>query len=198
MILEDPIGGPLKQRRFRLGVALLARKIAAPTTVGETVGLMLPNANGAAVAFMAVQAAGRVAAMLNFTSGAFNLIAACRTAEIRLVLCSRAFVEKGKLDDVVEQMEPHVRFVWLEDLRDGATLLDKARAFLDRGPRVRAAPARTTPPWCSSPPDRRACPRGSCFPTPTFSPISRRSPRASISPRRTSCSTRCRFSTPSA
>jgi acyl-[acyl-carrier-protein]-phospholipid O-acyltransferase/long-chain-fatty-acid--[acyl-carrier-protein] ligase len=30
-------------------------------------------------------------------------------------------------------MEPHVRFVWLEDLRDGATLLDKARAFLERG-----------------------------------------------------------------
>ena len=133
VILEDPIGGPLKQGRFRLGVALLARKIAAPTTVGETVGLMLPNANGAAVAFMAAQAAGRVVAMLNFTSGAFNLITACRTTEIRLVLCSRAFVEKGKLDDVVKQMEPHVRFVWLEDLRDGATLLDKARAFFDRG-----------------------------------------------------------------
>jgi acyl-[acyl-carrier-protein]-phospholipid O-acyltransferase/long-chain-fatty-acid--[acyl-carrier-protein] ligase len=133
VILEDPIGGPLKQGRFLLGVALLARKIAARTTVGETVGLMLPNANGAAVAFMAAQAAGRVVAMLNFTSGAFNLITACRTTEIRLVLCSRAFVEKGNLDDVVKQMEPHVRFVWLEDLRDGATLLDKARAFFDRG-----------------------------------------------------------------
>lgn len=132
-ILEDPIAGPLKQRRFRLGVALLARKIVARTAAGETVGLMLPNANGAAIAFMALQAAGRVAAVLNFTSGAFNLIAACRTAKIRLVLSSKAFVEKGKLDDVVQQMESHVRFVWLEDLRDGATFVDKARAVLDRG-----------------------------------------------------------------
>ena len=133
VILEDPVAGTLKQRRFRLGVALLARKIVARTTPDETVGLMLPNANGAAAAFMAVQAAGRVVAMLNFTAGAFNLIAACRTARICQVLCSRAFVEKGKLEDIIRQMEPHVRFVWLEDLRDSATALDKARALLERG-----------------------------------------------------------------
>jgi acyl-[acyl-carrier-protein]-phospholipid O-acyltransferase/long-chain-fatty-acid--[acyl-carrier-protein] ligase len=112
---------------------LLARKIVALTTPGQTVGLMLPSANAAAAAFMAVQAAGRVVAMLNFTSGAFNLIAACHTAKIHLVLCSRGFVEKAKLEDIVRQMEAHVRFVWLEDLRDGATVLDKARAVLDRG-----------------------------------------------------------------
>ena len=94
---------------------------------------MLPNANGAAVAFMAVQAAGRVAAMLNFTAGSFNLIAACKTANVRIVLSSRSFVEKGKLEDIVKPMEAHVRFVWLEDLRDGATALDKISAYLNRG-----------------------------------------------------------------
>ncbi len=132
-IVEDPISGPVKQRRFRLGVALLARKIVARTEVGETVGVMLPSASGGAVAFMAVQAAGRVVAMLNFTAGAFNLIGASRRAKIRLVLCSRAFIEKAKLDDLILQMEPHVSFVWLEDLRNGATHLDKARAFLELG-----------------------------------------------------------------
>ena len=133
VIFEDPIAGPLTQRRFRLAVALLARKIVALTTPGQTIGLMLPSANAAAIAFMAVHAAGRVVAMMNFTAGAFNLIAACRTARIHLVLCSKGFVEKGKLEDIVRQMEAHVRFVWLEDLRDGATALDKARAVLDRG-----------------------------------------------------------------
>ncbi len=57
---------------------------------------MLPNANGAAVTFMALQAAGRVPAMLNFTSGAHNLIAACEETRIRLVLTSRAFVAQGQ------------------------------------------------------------------------------------------------------
>ena len=64
---------------------------------GEIVGLMLPNANGSAVTFMALQAAGRVPAMLNFTAGPNNLVAACETARIGLVLTSRAFVDKGDL-----------------------------------------------------------------------------------------------------
>ena len=138
VVSQDPQGS-LTLQRFRIGVALLARKIAAFTQPGETVGLMLPSANGAAVAFMALQSAGRVAAMLNFTAGPFNLIAACKTTHVRLVLCSRAFVEKGKLEDLIQQLEPHVRFVWLEDLRDGATTADKLRAYLARGRAVGTA-----------------------------------------------------------
>jgi acyl-[acyl-carrier-protein]-phospholipid O-acyltransferase / long-chain-fatty-acid--[acyl-carrier-protein] ligase len=133
VILEDPVSGTLTQNRFRIGVALLARKIAQRSAPGETVGLMLPNANAAAVAFMAIQASGRVAGMLNFTAGAFNLIAACRTARIRTVLCSRSFVEKAKLEELVRQIESEARFVWLEDVRDQASTADKLRAVLDRG-----------------------------------------------------------------
>ncbi len=123
----------LSVTRFRIGVALLARKIAALTRPGETVGLMLPNANGTAVAFMAVQSAGRVAAMLNFTAGAFNVIAACKMTQVRTVLSSRAFVEKGKLEALVKALEPDVRFVWLEDLRDSATNADKIAAWFNQG-----------------------------------------------------------------
>jgi len=133
LILDDPVAGPMSQLKFRIAAALLARKIAACAQPGETIGLMLPNANAAAATFMAVQQAGRVAALLNFTAGAFNIVAACRSARIRLVLSSRAFVEKAKLEDVVEQMKAEVGFVWLEDWRDGATLIDKARAVRDLG-----------------------------------------------------------------
>ncbi len=132
-IVQDPNSGELALSRFRLGVALLAHKIAAISLPGENVGLMLPNANGAAVAFMALQAAGRVAAMLNFTAGPFNLIAACQAINVRTVLCSRAFVEKGKLEALIGQLELHVTFVWLEDLRDGASTFDKIHAVFSRG-----------------------------------------------------------------
>ena len=69
-VVEDPLSGALTLRMFRIGVGVLARKIAALSRPGETIGVLLPNANGAAVTFMALQAAGRVPAMLNFTSGA--------------------------------------------------------------------------------------------------------------------------------
>ena len=58
--VEDPLSGALTLRMFRIGVGVLARKIAEISAPGEVVGLLLPNANGAAVTFMALQAAGRV------------------------------------------------------------------------------------------------------------------------------------------
>jgi acyl-[acyl-carrier-protein]-phospholipid O-acyltransferase/long-chain-fatty-acid--[acyl-carrier-protein] ligase len=131
--VEDPLSGPMSLRMFRIGVAMLARKIAALTEPGETVGVMLPNANGAALTFMALQAAGRVPAMLNFTSGAHNLIAACEETRIRFVLTSRAFVDKAKLKPEIEAIEAHARIVWLEDMRASATTMDKLRAALAAG-----------------------------------------------------------------
>ena len=62
---------------------------------------MLPNANGAAVTFLALMSAGRVPAMINFTAGAANMLAACKAAEVTTIVTSRAFVEKGKLGRLV-------------------------------------------------------------------------------------------------
>ena len=132
-VLRDPLSGGMSLRMFRIGVAALARKIAVMTAPGETVGLMLPNANGAAVAFMALQAAGRVPAMLNYTAGAANLVSACETARIGLVLTSRAFVEKGRLGPVVGAMGKVARIVWLEDMRATVTTSETLRAALKPG-----------------------------------------------------------------
>ncbi len=118
---------------FRIGVGVLARKIAAISAPGEVVGLMLPNANGSAVTFMALQAAGRVPAMLNFTAGPQNLVAACQAAQIALVLTSRSFVEKADLGKIVEAISEVARIVWLEDVRESATRTDKLRAALTAG-----------------------------------------------------------------
>ena len=60
---------------FALGSAM--RKYAKPK---ESVGIMLPTGAGAVLAFYAIHAFGRVPAMLNFTSGARNLKAACAAA----------------------------------------------------------------------------------------------------------------------
>ena len=95
--VEDSLGGALSMRMFRIGVGVLARKIAQISAPGDVIGLMLPSANGSAVTFMALQAAGRVPAMLNFTAGPNNLVAACRTARVALVLTSRSFA-KPKAD----------------------------------------------------------------------------------------------------
>ena len=130
-IAEDVVREPLTYRRLLLGAVVLGRRLAAEVPAGGRIGLMLPNANGAVVTFMALQAWGRVPAMLNFSAGAEAMLAACTAAQAGTVLSSRAFVERARLEPVVAQMERQVRFVWLEDVRAGLGTAAKLRGMLD-------------------------------------------------------------------
>lgn len=136
VVLEDPLTGALTYRRARVAVAVLARKILPLTARGETVGVMLPNANGAIITVLALQAGGRVPAMLNYTAGAGNLVAAVATAQVKTILISRTFVEKAHLELAVDALERVARLVWLEDVRKSISPWDKAAGFLSAGRRL--------------------------------------------------------------
>jgi acyl-[acyl-carrier-protein]-phospholipid O-acyltransferase/long-chain-fatty-acid--[acyl-carrier-protein] ligase len=130
-IAEDTARAPITYNRLVLGAAVLGRRLDQLCAPGQMVGLMLPNANGAVVTFMAMQAFGRVPAMLNFSAGAEGMLAACRAAQITTVVTSRAFVERAKLGPAVARMEQHVAFIWLEDVRAGLGLRQKLRGMWD-------------------------------------------------------------------
>ncbi len=133
VVLEDPITGAMKARTVETGAAVLARKIMRLGEAGDTLGLLLPNANAAAVTFFAIQQAGRVAAMLNFTAGVTNLRAACTGSCVAHILTSRAFVEKANLEAAVAELSQQAKIHYLEDIRSTATIGDKLRGLLERG-----------------------------------------------------------------
>ena len=133
IMLEDPITGAMKARTVEIGAAVLARKIITLGKPGDAIGLLLPNANAAAVTFFAIQQAGRVAAMLNFTAGAANLRAACTGTCITHILTSRAFIEKAELGAVVSELSQQASIHYLEDVRKTVTKADKLRGLLERG-----------------------------------------------------------------
>jgi acyl-[acyl-carrier-protein]-phospholipid O-acyltransferase/long-chain-fatty-acid--[acyl-carrier-protein] ligase len=130
-IAEDIAREPLNYRRLILGAVVLGRKLAQLAPRGKTIGVMLPNANGAVVTFLALQTHGRIPAMLNFSAGAEAMLSACTAAQVETVLSSRAFVERAKLAPVVARMEERVRFVWLEDIRAGIGPWAKLRGLID-------------------------------------------------------------------
>jgi acyl-[acyl-carrier-protein]-phospholipid O-acyltransferase/long-chain-fatty-acid--[acyl-carrier-protein] ligase len=74
---------------------------------------------------------GRVPAMINFTAGATNILAACRATEIDTIITSRAFVEKGHLENLIAQLQTALRIVYLEDIRPTITFADKLRGALN-------------------------------------------------------------------
>ncbi len=144
LAVEDPVAGPLSYRRVLAGADVLGQALVTGTEVGETVGLLLPTANATALCLLGLSSWGRVPAMLNATAGLANLGAAITAAQVRVVVTSRAFVEKARLAAVVAGLEERVRFVFLEDLRAGISssrrLRGLLRASLTGAPRVRRDP----------------------------------------------------------
>jgi acyl-[acyl-carrier-protein]-phospholipid O-acyltransferase/long-chain-fatty-acid--[acyl-carrier-protein] ligase len=123
---------PVTLDRLVLGSFVLGHRLARETERGERVGLMLPNTAGSAVTFFALQAVGRVPAMLNFSTGADTMISAVDTAGLRLVLTSRRFVEAAKLGPAIDRLSEHVRVAYLEDLRADIGAMGKLRGLLAR------------------------------------------------------------------
>ncbi len=108
---------------FALGSAL-----KKGTRRGEVIGVMLPTGAGAIITFFALNAYGRTPAMLNFTAGARNLKAALTAAKVKRIVSAHQFIEKGELQPLVDELERDHEFVYLEDIRAGLTLRNKAAA----------------------------------------------------------------------
>jgi acyl-[acyl-carrier-protein]-phospholipid O-acyltransferase/long-chain-fatty-acid--[acyl-carrier-protein] ligase len=131
--VEDPVSGALTYKRLLTGAAVLGAKLAALAPEGRAVGVMLPTSTGAAVTLLGLMSAGRVPAMINFTAGPTNILAACKAAEVSVLVTSSAFVEKARLGDLVAKLSPHIRIVHLEDVRATIGFADKVHGFLHAG-----------------------------------------------------------------
>lgn len=131
--LEDVVSGTMTYSRLLTGARILGHRLASATAPGEAVGVMLPNANAVAVTVAGLFSGSRVAAMINYTAGEANVTAAVRTAMIRAVVSSRAFVEKAGLANVIAAAERGgARVIWLEDIQKTMTTWEKAVGALMR------------------------------------------------------------------
>ena len=129
-VVEDVQRQPLTYDRLIAGSMALGREFSRVTEKGEAVGLLLPNISGVVAAFFALQAEGRVPAMLNFTAGLTNMKAACTAAQVKTVVTARAFVDQAKLGEVIAGLQDDgLTIVYLEDIRERLTGWDRLRAF---------------------------------------------------------------------
>ena len=136
LAVQDPVTGSLSYGKLLTAAAVLGEKFRTLYADQPTLGIMLPNANGSCATLLGVMSAGKVPAMINFTAGAANILSACKAAEVRTVLTSRAFVEQAKLGAVVEEIGRTVNIVWLDDLRATIGLKDKLLGALRKAPAV--------------------------------------------------------------
>ncbi len=115
---EESYGSILK---MSLGLAHILRRI---TRQDEIVGVLTPNAAPTLSLILGLSAIKRVPAMLNYTAGSDGIQAACTAANISKIIASRAFVEKARLQPVLERLSA-IEVCYLEDLRGRFTWVDR-------------------------------------------------------------------------
>jgi len=125
-VLEDMTRKTLTYAGLLMRTFTFSRFLARKTNEGETVGLMLPNVHGFVISFWALQATGRIPALLNYTSGPAALLTACQVANISHVLTSAKFVERAHLEEAVDLLKQHkIHVYYLENAAKKVRLTDK-------------------------------------------------------------------------
>ena len=131
--LEDVSRQELTFRRLVVGVRLLSRRWSAGDSSdgSSRLGVLLPNANSNPVVILSLWAAGKVPAILNFSSGTATMLACARLAGLKRIITSRLFEEKAKL-----KLEPFreagIQITYLEDLRAGITGSERFLALVQQ------------------------------------------------------------------
>lgn len=133
--LEDVTRQRLSYRRLTVAVEVLAgawrRELHAAG--GERVGVLLPNVNAMPLAILSLWAAGRVPAVLNFSTGMATMVTCARLAGLKQIITSRVFLERAKLDPRL-LCEAGLELVHIEDVRariaPGARVGALVRAWL--------------------------------------------------------------------
>lgn len=128
-IVTDGDGRVLTYGEIRRAAFALSRPIQQKTDADETVGVLLPTGAGAVIGLLALHAAGRTPAMLNFTAGARNLKGACDTAPIKTIITAHKFVEIGGLSSLMSELSEFATILYLEDIREEIGVAAKARAI---------------------------------------------------------------------
>ncbi len=123
-----------KQKSYKdiiVAAFALGRTFKKFTSHDENVGVLLPNAIATVCTFFGLSAFERTPVMINFSVGSKNMVSMCKTALVKSVITSKAFIVKGKLETAVEELEKAgIKIIYLEELAKKMSLFTKISAFI--------------------------------------------------------------------
>lgn len=123
-IIQDPTSKHLSYRKLLqqiLGVSCIVDKLTAKK---ERVGVLLPNAVISVATILALSLKNRTPAMLNYTAGTKSISCTIKAAEIKTIITSRKFLQKGKLDYLLDEISD-IKWCFLEDLKGSLSFSNK-------------------------------------------------------------------------
>jgi acyl-CoA synthetase (AMP-forming)/AMP-acid ligase II/1-acyl-sn-glycerol-3-phosphate acyltransferase/acyl carrier protein len=118
----DDVSGVLTNERLLVGVLTMARRLAQVPV--PNIGLMLPASVAADVAFLALQLAGKLPVMLNWTTGPGHLAHAVSSMKLTHVITARKFLDRSGVN--IEG----VNYLFMESMRKEAGRWELLRTLL--------------------------------------------------------------------
>ncbi|KTD32746.1 bifunctional 2-acylglycerophosphoethanolamine acyltransferase/Acyl-(acyl-carrier-protein) synthetase aas protein [Legionella nautarum] len=130
-LIEDSKRQPISFRQFIARCFILGRQFKKETQVAEIVGVMMPSTIAGIISVFALQGYRRVPAMLNFSSGFYNLYSICQIAGIKTIYSSRQFIQTAKLEALVGELSAAgFKLKYLEDFAPQINLAQKVAGLL--------------------------------------------------------------------
>jgi acyl-[acyl-carrier-protein]-phospholipid O-acyltransferase / long-chain-fatty-acid--[acyl-carrier-protein] ligase len=128
--VQDATWQKISYRRLLAATAAMAEQwnCLLPGDVGRRVGVLLPNVNAVPVTLLSLWAVDKVPAILNFSSGVPTMLACSQLAELKLVVTSRLFLQRAKLN-VEPMIGAGLKFIYLEDVRAGISRAQQLSAL---------------------------------------------------------------------
>lgn len=127
--MAEDIGGTVNYRQTIIGSYALGLKLKPLLFEERNVGVLLPNSIGHLVTLFALFYIGKTPAILNFSAGAENNLDCAETAGLKVILTSRAFIEKGHFEELEAHLASRFKLVYLEDLKSQIGAGDKLSAL---------------------------------------------------------------------
>lgn len=128
----DDIAGAVPFEKMLVGATVMSRRFR--DIPAANVGLLLPAAVGADIAFLGLSLAGKLPVILNWTTGPANLAHAAKLMGLTHVVTSKAFVDRTSVEVKGTQ------YVFLEDVRAGIGKFELLRTLFA----IRYFPGRVT------------------------------------------------------
>lgn len=126
IIAEDQNRVCVDYKTILLKANVLGRAIARLTKNETNLGFMLPSSLAGIVTFLGFHLTKKVPVMINFTAGAYSVVGACGTLDLKIVISSRKFIKLGELELLEKAiLDAGMRIIYLEDVAKRIKLADK-------------------------------------------------------------------------
>ena len=129
-IIED-ISSKLTYKDMLIKTYVLSKVLERKLEGKQNISLLMPNSNAHAIALFSLFKIGKTPSILNFSMDIPDVLDCVENVNAQVVLTSKEFIAKGKLDNLIKALSKKTNIIYLEDIRNEITKSDELIGYIE-------------------------------------------------------------------